>query len=111
MSYCRINDESDVYCWHRGDGEYCVAVDRKDPSNLAFVAMGLQRLEWLLFKLLGEGYRVPQSAFDRIEREIADRTEAASLPKAVSLDVGAGQAEAQEATPALPRHVTPESGH
>ena len=96
MSYCRIGDNSDVYCYASEEGwEICTAANfcwyepplsepatvkemlakiKSKPTGLPFAGETFQfkapgEAADKLLELRGHGYRVPQDAIDRLIKE------------------------------------------
>lgn len=66
MSYCRFSEESDVYVYPEVDGGVlCVGCDLR-------LAWREDMIEHLLTQHRARGERVPESALDRLRREIED---------------------------------------
>jgi hypothetical protein len=74
MSYCRWGKDSDVYVYHGGDYMVHVSVLENNPhSNANLKASTREGLLGLLTLLRDSGVKVPQQAFDRVEREILSK--------------------------------------
>jgi len=72
MSYCRLSESSDVYAYKAHDGKkpiWCVQFEEHAPP--AHTAITLRGFRAYLDKLKAEGKRIPASALERIDREIA----------------------------------------
>jgi len=74
MSYCRLSEDSEVYCYGMGSGwEIHVRADRGD-ARIEMNRFYETQEETLSF-LLGareRGFKVPQCAVDRLIREIEE---------------------------------------
>ena len=71
MSYCRFGPNSDVYAYpHCGGGYVCRGCSRDEAETQKRFRTRIELFAHLL-QHLESGDRVPQSAFDRLESEIA----------------------------------------
>ena len=66
MSYCRWNASSDVYCFSNGD-TWTTHV----RNGQSYHDSNLAEFKARLLELRALGYRVPDDALDRVERELA----------------------------------------
>lgn len=67
MSYCRIDDDCDVYAFCGGLFE--IHVRGQEES---YFMETLQEFHDKLFELKNKGHKVPQQTFDRINRELEE---------------------------------------
>jgi hypothetical protein len=78
MSYCRRGPYSDVYIWSDGDMFHVWAYrDEDGPPRWRIQCASLDDLLSLLTDIDitnvdFRGYRVPEEAYDRIEKELSD---------------------------------------
>ena len=80
MSYCRINETSDVYAYKAHNGERAIwmthtSLDESGHIHMdgrdTFMDISLRGFRDRLLSLKKEGKRIPVSALERVEREAA----------------------------------------
>lgn len=69
MSYCRFGEDSDVYLIRSSAGYECMLSD----GRTGFLVETQKAALAALLGLRSDGLKVPQSAIDRLKREIAEK--------------------------------------
>jgi hypothetical protein len=65
MSYCRMAEDSDVYCYSDMSGGYTT-----HAPNGSFNDKTLEGFKGRLLALREQGFKVPNRALERVEREL-----------------------------------------
>lgn len=74
MSYCRMDENSDVYCYASNDGGYHIHLreGKLHGGYSDFFCKDLYTLLGYFVVFKSKGIRVPKSAIDRVKQEIED---------------------------------------
>lgn len=73
MSYCRISGNCDVYAYNTGGGYMIHADIAGSNRHAAYFEPDIVRFRERMHELRRLGCRIPESAFERMDREIAER--------------------------------------
>ena len=77
MSYCRFSEESNVYLYpHVDGGHHCCGCYLQRHTGEFVMLDTLEEVKAHLETHVAAGHRVPQHAFNRVERELAQEREA-----------------------------------